>query len=531
MSLALHDDPARNPCRDFFRDAGDCLLAIVARLSRASSLLPRPRHTEVRPPRHRVARPLIAPLLAAAAVVVALTSAVRGEVSFVRELAPLLVKRCTSCHGERKDSGNFRLHTFEQLMRSGGSGLASVVPGQPENSELFTLLAAKDEDERMPRDDDALTAPQIALFRAWIAEGAKFDGPDRKATLKSLLGPRVHPAAPVVYRIPVPVLALALAPGGKEVAVGGYHEVTVWDTATGRLVRRLGFLPQRIQALAFNHDGSELLVGGGTPGDYGELALVDFAGGKKPRVLDTFDDVVLAAGFRSDGQRIAAGSADQTARVYASSDGRRLWSNKLHSDWVTGVSFSADNRFLASSSKDKTVKIYEAETGVLFTTYNGHNQMLGKYAGQNPVYNVKFTAEAAVACSAGRGQWIQIWEPEKARDENGTAADMENRFAKKSHARFIEHGFREEVFALTVRGGQAFAASADGMVKEFDLAALKEVRAYAGHRDWVYALDAEPAANRLATGAYDGEVRIWDTTTGACLAIFKAAPGYAAKVK
>ncbi len=65
-----------------------------------------------------------------------------------------------------------------------------------------------------------------------------------------------------------------------------------------------------------------------------------------------------------------------------------------------------------------------------------------------------------------------------------------------------------------VRGGQAFAASADGMVKQFNLAAYKEARANAGHRDWVYALDAERAANLLATGAYGGEVSIWPRRPG-----------------
>lgn len=467
--------------------------------------------------------------LLAIATLAALPRVSAADVSFVHDIAPVLVKRCTSCHGDRKDSGGYRLHTFDLLLRGGASGVPAIVPGHPEKSELFSLITETEADDRMPRDDDALSAAQIELFRAWIVQGAKFDGPDPKVALKSLLGPREHPAAPDIYRLPVPVLALALAPGGREVAVGGYHEVTIWDTATGRLARRIGHLPQRIQALAFNGNGSQLLVGGGTPGDYGELTLVDPTSGKKLKVLDTFDDVVLAARFRADGARIAAGSADQSARVYEARDGRRLWSMKLHSDWVTDVSFSTDQRFLASSSKDKTVKIYEAETGTLFTTYNGHNQMLGKYAGQNPVYNVKFTADAAVACSAGRGPWIQIWEPEKARDENGTAADMENRFAKKSHARYLEHGFQQEVFALAVRDGQVFAASADGLVKQFDLATMQEVRPYAGHRDWVYALDCEPAAHRLATGSYDGEVRIWDTASGAAIATFKAAPGYAGK--
>jgi WD40 repeat protein len=460
---------------------------------------------------------------------VAATAARAAEVSFVRDLAPLLVQRCTSCHGDRRDSGNFRLHTFEGLMRGGGSSLPSVVPGHPEKSEILALITAEDAEDRMPRDDDALSPAQIELVRTWIAQGAKFDGPDPKAPLKSLLGPCEHPAAPAAYRMPVPVLAVALAPGGREVAVGGYHEVTVWDTASGRLLRRLGHLPQRIHTLAFNREGSQLLVGGGTPGDYGELTLVDAATGRKLRTLDTFDDVVLTACFRADGTRIAAGSADQTVRVFDAGDGHRLWSMKVHSDWVTSVSFSADNRFVASSSKDKTVKIYEEETGTLFTTYNGHNQMIGQYAGQNPVYNVKFTPDSPVACSVGRGPWIQLWEPEKARDENGTAADMEGRFAKRGHARYIAHGFQQEVFGLAVRNGQIFAAAADGLVKQFDLESSKEVRPYAGHHDWVYALDWDAASQRLATGSYDGEVRIWDTASGNCLATFTAAPGFTRK--
>ena len=81
-----------------------------------------------------------------------------------------------------------------------------------------------------------------------------------------------------------------------------------------------------------------------------------------------------------------------------------------------------------------------------------------------------------------------------------------------------------------VQGKQVFAASADGLVKQFDFEAEKEVRTYPGHRDWVYALHGDAGANRLATGSYDGEVRIWDTATGNCLIAFTAAPGLAPKL-
>src|SRR5579871_5529558 len=183
----------------------------------------------------------------------------RAEVSFVREIAPILLKRCTGCHGEKANLGGYRVHTFQYLMKAGASGLPEIVPGAPDKSTLYQRIAAKVAAIRMPKSDDPLAPAQVQLFRRWIAEGAKFDGADLAAALKSLLGPRQHPAAPAIYRAPVPVMALAFAPAGREIAVGGYNEVTFWNAATGALARRIGHLPQRLQALAYSRDGKSLL--------------------------------------------------------------------------------------------------------------------------------------------------------------------------------------------------------------------------------------------------------------------------------
>jgi len=444
-------------------------------------------------------------------------------VSFSREVAPIIQKRCVGCHGERVSLGGYRAHTFQAFARPGASRQPTLVVGKAAVSRLYQLITAKGA-ARMPKNDDPLTTEQISLVRRWIDEGAKFDGADPSAALGSLLGPRQHPASPAAYRMPVPVLSLALAPGGKELLTGGYYEVNVWNPATGALIRRLQHLPQRIQALCYAPDGKQLLVAGGTPGEYGEVTIADPATGARSRVLDTFPDIVLAAAFSQDGKLVAAGGANAEVRVYEVASGKRLWSSKVHSDWVTGVSFSPDGRFLASSGRDTTVKVYEVKDGGLFTTYTGHNRNFGKYRGQFAVNAVRFTGDQLTACSAG-GPVLQLWDPLKASLENGTAADMEERFAKESHARFIEHGFTKEVFALQVRGGQAFAASADGSVKQFDLTTLKAVRTYPGFTDWAFGLDFDPASHLVAAGSYAGEVRVWNTETGAPVVTFKAQPG------
>lgn len=459
-----------------------------------------------------------------------------APVSFLRDVAPVLQKRCAGCHGERLNLGGYRLHSFQNLLRPGVSGAPTIVAGKPAESHVYKLLLVRDSEKRMPKGDEPLSAAQQALISRWISEGAKFDGPDPSQSYRAMAGPRVHPAAPVAYRTPTPVFALAFAPGGKELVTGGYQELVFWDAQTGALRKRISGLPQRIQAVSFSPDGGTLLVGGGTPGDYGEAALVPAAGGKT-KVLDTWSDLVLAASFNREGRLAAVGAADGSVRLYDVATHKRLWAVRMHSDWVTGVSFSADGKFVASASKDMTVKVYETGSGTLFTTYNGHNRQLGKYRGQNPVYSVAFTADSPAAVSAGGGTWLQVWEPEKARAEAGDAGDMEERFMKPSHARYLPHGFQREVLALLVRDGKLFAGGADGVLKEFDFVSGKELRSYReadvpgvdpGQADWLFGLDYDPAGKRVATGSYRGEIRLWSTETGRLLKTFPNQPRAAA---
>ena len=142
-----------------------------------------------------------------------------ADVSFVHDIAPIVLKRCTGCHGERTNLGGYRAHTFQSLMKVGASGNAPIVAGKPAESRLFQLISAKIALVRMPKSDDPLSPDQIEKFRQWIQQGAKFDGLDAAVPLKNLLGPRQHPATPAVYRVAVPVMAIAFPdlPGKRAV--------------------------------------------------------------------------------------------------------------------------------------------------------------------------------------------------------------------------------------------------------------------------------------------------------------------------
>ena len=122
------------------------------------------------------------------------TAPAQADVSFSHEIAPILLKRCTGCHGERTNQGGYRAHNFQSLMKAGASGIAPIVAGKPTVSALFQRIVTTVEPIRMPKSDDPLSAAQIELVRKWIAEGAKYDAIDKATPLTSLLGPREHPA-------------------------------------------------------------------------------------------------------------------------------------------------------------------------------------------------------------------------------------------------------------------------------------------------------------------------------------------------
>ena len=304
-----------------------------------------------------------------------------AEVDFLRDVAPVLLRRCSGCHGPRKSEGDYRIHTFSFLMSAGTSGFPAVVPGKPDESELLLRVRETDESMRMPQQDDALPATDQKLIEQWIREGARFEGVS-DLPLTRQLPPRDHASAPVQYRIPVPVQAVAFSHSGTLLASSGYREVIIWNPVTGQLVQRINHLPQRIQSIDWSKDDSRLLIGGGVPGEYGEVSLVNVGSGKRTRVLATFEDIVMDSNFNFDHSKVAAVSAGSRTQVVDLRSGQVMWESRVHSDWATGVTFSKEDRFVVTTSRDQTVKVQDATTGDLFTTYNGHRKQLGEYIGR-----------------------------------------------------------------------------------------------------------------------------------------------------
>ncbi len=103
--------------------------------------------------------------------------AAEKPVDFALQVQPLLAARCAKCHGRGKASGGIAFDTSERALAAAESGEHAIVPGKPADSELLKRVTSKDESVRMPPEGKPLSAAEVELLRAWIAEGAQWTKP------------------------------------------------------------------------------------------------------------------------------------------------------------------------------------------------------------------------------------------------------------------------------------------------------------------------------------------------------------------
>jgi mono/diheme cytochrome c family protein len=90
------------------------------------------------------------------------------------DVYPILLRRCTACHGLLRKEGNLDLRTKASLLRGGKSG-PGMVPGKPEES----LIVKRVRSAQMPPRDRLVEASvkliepgEVEVLVRWIAAGA-----------------------------------------------------------------------------------------------------------------------------------------------------------------------------------------------------------------------------------------------------------------------------------------------------------------------------------------------------------------------
>ncbi len=275
-------------------------------------------------------------------------------VSFESDVLPILRENCLGCHQPASQQGEYLMTDFAKLLQGGESGIAAVVPAKPDESELLRQILPHDGKAEMPKNAAPLSEKQIDVIRRWIAEGANNDSKNTDAQYSKDNPPK--------YARPPIVTSMDYSPDGSLLAIAGYHEVLVIDSATNQLRHRLIGLSPRIESVKFSHDGKRLAVSAGKPSVSGELQIWNATDGILLLSKSITSDTLFGVNWSPDDSLISFACADNTIRCVKSDTAEQVLYQGAHDDWPRTTVFSIAGDHLISAGRDMTVKLTEVAT-------------------------------------------------------------------------------------------------------------------------------------------------------------------------
>ena len=161
------------------------------------------------------------------------------------------------------------------------------------------------------------------------------------------------------------------SPDGREVITVDGEGATVWDVATGKVVRRAVRAKVQDYHPALSPDGRLLATGsvemdgpGGHRGPAGHLW--EMASGREVAKLEGFDEATRDLAFSPDGRLLASGGGssssdrgDNTVRLWDVATGRELRRLEGHMAWINAIAFTPDGRSVVSAGEDATALIWD----------------------------------------------------------------------------------------------------------------------------------------------------------------------------
>ena len=352
------------------------------------------------------------------------------------------------------------------------------------------------------------------------------------------------------------------------------RDLGVWDTRSGKLLRRVtigeaGWIPA-----AFSDDDRFLAAGGQ------RLVLIDLAEDRE-LLRKEVPSALRALTFSPDGSTLAARTrADSIVLMEAKSGEARTQPIRQPEPKGRTLAFSPDGRFIAAPTGVDAVQLWDVETGQASTNLRGDQNdvwsldfhpdgrriLVGTSKGELRVWDLKqggltatllghrlgaralFLPSGHSLVSASHDCTIKLWtlpemsssvpEPQATgtfrivASADGRRAllregDGSMRVFDVASGRVLWSSPAEEngyPWAVLEPGGEFLARTepenAIGILRTEDGERLATLR---GHEQLVYDLAIDPAGERLASASVDQELRLWSVPEGKLLRVFSDA--------
>ena len=401
---------------------------------------------------------------------------------FERDVAPILTKYCAGCHNDDDAEGKFSLSSFDALKRGGEKG-AAFVAGKADQSRMIRMITGVQEPKMPPEDNEAPTAAEIGILKAWINAGAV--GPTEISPRRSPLRvPTIKPTKKIARAI----TAIDWSADGEFIAVSRFGELICLDGPNRRTQWRITGLPGKVNSVRFSPDGQSLVVATGVAGLEGRAMIYSAADGILARTITGHNDTLYAAALSHDSRLLATAGYDRKIMLWDADSGKLLRTLTGHNDAIYDLDFNNDSTVIASASGDETIKLWNVATGERLDT---RSEPLAEQ------YTVRFSPNGKLVLGGGADNRIRVWK---------VVSKKKPRINPILFSRFAHEG---AVVGLRFSSdGRALVSIAeDRIVKLWETKAFTPTTVFEQQPDEIMALAISPTADRILIGRADGKTR------------------------
>ena len=318
---------------------------------------------------------------------------------------------------------------------------------------------------------------------------------------------------------------------GKKIASGSEdRQIKIWDVERGQELFTVLGHTEPVFSTTFSPDDKQ--IASGTLSGKIQVWRTDRQQDSLPFEKITPTHIHQVA-FSPDGAFLAAAAADQTVKLWNSSDGKLVRTLQGHTESVTTLAFLNDGKQLVSGSSDNTLRTWNLATGE-------NEQILSGTGFQLRQVSVTADGQKLVTISNDRSleQWNLIDGAKLSRTPfptisksvfgglnqqanllavvSGNNTNIINLWEVGDEKAMLQINAKHPIVGLAFNSDSSLLASVhqNNQMQIWDVRNGTRQLTLQGHSQPIVQLVFSPVGNRMATASEDQTIKIWDTTTG-----------------